>query len=367
MTRKSPRTSAGLSMFAASIATPIAVPWPIRLCSSSMNRMHVAGGGRLRDDRADALLVLSAVRRAGEQRHVVERQEANLAKRRAARVPAAMRCASPSAIAVLPTPAGPTSVGLFLPCRSRMSMTRETSSSRQRTGSRRPARASAVRSRVKRARAPPEASLRRDRRSCVGGNGTRGDAGANVDEPVGLRCARGNGSTHGQPRLRHAPQARDSQASSASPQNNVSSAAGARNTPNGTSGVSNGGDPERELRLFARLVRVAASADRNHDARANATAPSVAPTKTVMSARVGPSAAPMNAMSVTSPSPIASRLGHDLAEPADDGDHARAGARADQCIVRPREDAGFARGKTPTNAVSSANINPNSVKPSGIR
>ena len=39
MTRKSPRTSAGLSMFAASIAAPIAVPCPIRLCSSSMNRM----------------------------------------------------------------------------------------------------------------------------------------------------------------------------------------------------------------------------------------------------------------------------------------------------------------------------------------
>ncbi|MNC91476.1 hypothetical protein D3C83_77480 [compost metagenome] len=39
MTRKSPRTSDGLSMLAASIAAPIAVPWPMRLCISSMNRI----------------------------------------------------------------------------------------------------------------------------------------------------------------------------------------------------------------------------------------------------------------------------------------------------------------------------------------
>jgi S-formylglutathione hydrolase FrmB len=37
MTRKSPRVSAGLSMFPASIATPVALPCPTRLCSSSMN------------------------------------------------------------------------------------------------------------------------------------------------------------------------------------------------------------------------------------------------------------------------------------------------------------------------------------------
>src|SRR5215213_176369 len=69
-------------------------------------------------------------------------------------VPAAMRWASPSAIAVLPTPAAPTSAGLFFPCRRRMSMVRAISSSRQRTVSSRSARASAVRSRVKRASAP---------------------------------------------------------------------------------------------------------------------------------------------------------------------------------------------------------------------
>src|SRR3954469_20177144 len=68
--------------------------------------------------------------------------------------PDAMRWASPSAMAVFPTPAAPTSAGLFLPCRRRMSMVRAISSSRQRTCSSRPARASAVRARVNRARAP---------------------------------------------------------------------------------------------------------------------------------------------------------------------------------------------------------------------
>src|SRR5688572_22657368 len=73
-----------------------------------------------------------------------------------------MRCAKPSTIAVLPTPAGPTSTGLFFPWRRRMSISREISSARDRTGSSRPARASAVRSRVKRASSPP--ALRRPSR-----------------------------------------------------------------------------------------------------------------------------------------------------------------------------------------------------------
>src|SRR5215472_10503918 len=66
-----------------------------------------------------------------------------------------MRCASPSTIAVLPTPALPTSAGLFLLWRSRMSITRNTSASRQRTGSRSPRRACAVRSIPTRSRTSP--------------------------------------------------------------------------------------------------------------------------------------------------------------------------------------------------------------------
>ena len=76
---------------------------------------HVAGRGRLGDDDANSLLVLAAVGRAGEERDVIERQEPDLPQRRAERCRAAIRWASPSAIAVLPTPAGPTSVGLFFP------------------------------------------------------------------------------------------------------------------------------------------------------------------------------------------------------------------------------------------------------------
>src|SRR6059058_5601885 len=59
---------------------------------------------------------------------------------------AAMRCASPSTMAVFPTPALPINAGLFLLWRSRMSTARAISGSRQRTGSKSPRRAWAVRS-----------------------------------------------------------------------------------------------------------------------------------------------------------------------------------------------------------------------------
>src|SRR2546430_10629030 len=69
-----------------------------------------------------------------------------------------MRCASPSTIAVLPTPALPISAGLFLLCRNRMSTTRAISASRQRTGSRSPRRAWAVRSTPTRSSTVPESN-----------------------------------------------------------------------------------------------------------------------------------------------------------------------------------------------------------------
>src|SRR6185369_15474809 len=112
--------------------------------------------------------------------------------------PEAMRWASPSAMAVLPTPAAPTSAGLFLPCRRRMSMVRAISSSRQRTCSSRPARASAVRSRVKRARAPEsersewkESSIIEEMRECGnGGMRTRGRGGRKEHADHHWRAAR---------------------------------------------------------------------------------------------------------------------------------------------------------------------------------
>src|SRR5579884_3241603 len=61
--------------------------------------------------------------------------------------PATMRWASPSTMAVFPTPGSPMSTGLFLVRRARICMTRRISSSRPMTGSSLPRRASSVRSR----------------------------------------------------------------------------------------------------------------------------------------------------------------------------------------------------------------------------
>ncbi len=62
--------------------------------------------------------------------------------------PLTMRCASPSTMAVLPTPGSPISTGLFLVRRCRIWITRRISSSRPMTGSSLPARARSVRSSV---------------------------------------------------------------------------------------------------------------------------------------------------------------------------------------------------------------------------
>src|SRR6266508_3703064 len=157
MMRMSPRTSAGFSMLAASIAAPRAVPWPIRLCSSSTNR--------IRSESADSSRTSLRMRSSYWPRNVVPASSAtwSSATRRASfraggPSPTAMHWASPSTIAVLPTPAFPISAGLFLFCRRRMSTTRAISASRQRTGSRSPRRAFAVRSTPTRSSTVPESS-----------------------------------------------------------------------------------------------------------------------------------------------------------------------------------------------------------------
>ena len=72
--------------------------------------------------------------------------------------PETIRWASPSAIAVFPTPGSPIRTGLFLVRRERTWTTRRISSSRPMTGSSFPASASAVRSRPYFSRAPYESS-----------------------------------------------------------------------------------------------------------------------------------------------------------------------------------------------------------------
>ncbi len=69
-----------------------------------------------------------------------------------ASLPSAIRCASPSTIAVLPTPASPTSTGLLFVLRARVWMTCSISLRRPITGARSPSRAAFVKSRPKRSR-----------------------------------------------------------------------------------------------------------------------------------------------------------------------------------------------------------------------
>src|SRR6185437_863251 len=79
----------------------------------------------------------------------------------------------------------------------------------------------------------------------------------------------------------------------ASPQNNVNSAAGARNTPNGTSGVSNGGEPSASSVCSRAWPRRRSATGITTPAKV--TAPSVAPRKTTMAIIPAPAHAPTSA------------------------------------------------------------------------
>jgi hypothetical protein len=142
----SPRASIGLSRFEASIA-PSAAPAPTTVCSSSMNRM-------IRP--SDSLISRrTALRRSSNSpRNLAPAISAPRSSEMtffslsvSGTSPRTMRWASPSTMAVLPTPGSPIRTGLFLVRRLRTWMTRRISSSRPMTGSSLPARASAVRSR----------------------------------------------------------------------------------------------------------------------------------------------------------------------------------------------------------------------------
>ena len=145
MACSSPRASAGLSMLPASIA-PSAAPAPTMVCSSSMKRTICPS-----EDVTSLSTALS--RSSNSPRYLAP---ASIAPRSSASSrfpfspsgtsPSTMRRASPSAMAVLPTPGSPTSTGLFLVRRERIWITRRISSSRPMTGSSFPCLASWVRS-----------------------------------------------------------------------------------------------------------------------------------------------------------------------------------------------------------------------------
>ena len=146
MTRISPRPSAGLIMLAASTA-PSAEPAPTMVCSSSMNRITLPAFF------TSARVFL--IRSSNSPRYLVpatmplrSRDRSFLSSSSSGTSPEAMRSASPSAMAVLPTPGSPIRTGLFLVRRDRIWMTRWISLSRPITGSSLPERAASVRSRV---------------------------------------------------------------------------------------------------------------------------------------------------------------------------------------------------------------------------
>ena len=142
----SPRASSGLIMLPASIAPSLA-PAPTMVCNSSMKVMTSPS--------ASWISLRTAFRRSSNSPRylapatIAPRSSATTLRSRSdsGTSPSTMRSASPSTMAVLPTPGSPMRTGLFLVRRDRTWMTRRISSSRPITGSSLPERASAVRSR----------------------------------------------------------------------------------------------------------------------------------------------------------------------------------------------------------------------------
>ncbi len=142
----SPRASIGFRRFEASMA-PSAAPAPTTVCSSSMNRMiwpseSVTSLRTALRRSSNSPRYFAPATRAPRSSDTTRRS-----RRPSGTSPRTMRWASPSAIAVLPTPGSPMSTGLFFVRRLSTWMTRRISSSRPMTGSSTPLRASSVRSR----------------------------------------------------------------------------------------------------------------------------------------------------------------------------------------------------------------------------
>mmetsp|Transcript_7911 Transcript_7911/g.12937 ORF Transcript_7911/g.12937 Transcript_7911/m.12937 type:complete len:224 (+) Transcript_7911:519-1190(+) len=135
----SPRASIGFIRFAASTLLLSERPAPSTKCNSSMNRST--------DPSAARISVSTARRRSSKSpRRPVPARRAPMSSDHTSRTlcncggtsPFAIRCATASATAVLPTPGWPIKHTLFLVRRARICKTRATSSSRPMTGSSRP-------------------------------------------------------------------------------------------------------------------------------------------------------------------------------------------------------------------------------------
>ena len=125
---------------------PSPAPAPTTVCSSSMNSMISPSASRISS--------ITALRRSSNSPLNLEpatsapmsSASTRLSLSSSGALPETMHCASPSAIAVLPTPAPPISTGLFLVRRMSVCITRATSASRPITGSSLPSDANCVRS-----------------------------------------------------------------------------------------------------------------------------------------------------------------------------------------------------------------------------
>ena len=127
---------------------PSAEPAPTMVCNSSMKRITFLDRLISSMTAFDSLLELTAV--FGSSDHEGEVQSDHFLSRRiSGTLPLAISWASPSAIAVLPTPASPMRTGLFLVRRHRIWMTLSISGARPITGSSSAALANSVRSRPK--------------------------------------------------------------------------------------------------------------------------------------------------------------------------------------------------------------------------
>ena len=132
-------------MLEASIV-PSAEPAPTMVCNSSMNRMTFFARrissitALMRSSNWPRYLVPATI---SARSSVMTR----FSRKISGTLPLMTSCASPSTMAVLPTPASPSSTGLFLVRRQRTWMTRSISSPRPMTGSMSPFLAISVRSR----------------------------------------------------------------------------------------------------------------------------------------------------------------------------------------------------------------------------
>ena len=145
MARSSPRASAGFIMVEASMA-PSAPPAPTTWCSSSMKMITSPSARRISSSTAFSRSSNSPRNFEPATSAPMSRARSRLPAMFSGTSPATIFWASPSAIAVLPTPGSPMITGLFLVRRLRICITRLISASRPMTGSSLPWRAASVRS-----------------------------------------------------------------------------------------------------------------------------------------------------------------------------------------------------------------------------